>query len=83
MRKPVIESNIPIPPRFSGTDAKSCKYAWLNEVEVGQSFLTDKKAITSLDQSYRSMVARGFLPAGYKLSRRTLEGGTIRVWRIA
>ena len=81
MRKPVIENNIPIPPRM-GT-ASSCKYAWLNEVEVGQSFLTDKKAITSLDQSYRSMVARGFLPSGYKLSRRTLEGGNIRVWRIA
>ncbi|QDP58268.1 MAG: hypothetical protein Unbinned8622contig1005_9 [Prokaryotic dsDNA virus sp.] len=80
MRKPVIESNVPRP----AADRGRChKYKWLAEIEVGQSFTAPKSAVQKLDQAYRKMLQGGHLPAGYKLSRRTLDGGTMRVWRIA
>jgi len=81
MRKPVIESNIPVPSVIQR--GQPMKYKWLEEVEVGQSFTAPKATVQKLDQAYRKMVENGHLPKGYKLSRRTLDGGTMRVWRIA
>lgn len=80
MRKPVIESNVPRPPANLGSPHK---YKWLAEIEIGQSFTAPKSAVHKVDQAYRKMVEGGHLPAGYKLSRRTLDGGMMRVWRIA
>ena len=80
MRKPVIESNVPRPAANLGSPHK---YKWLAEIAIGQSFTAPQATVQIVDQAYRRMEEGGHLPAGYKLSRRTLEGGIMRVWRIA
>ena len=71
----VIETGVPIPPR-GGTG----KWAAIDLLEVGESTVvtgTDiYKAHCAIQRRYRRDAAK-------KFSARTVQPGTVRVWRVA
>lgn len=77
MEKPKFDSNVPMPPHNKGPKPK---FAWLAEMEIGQSFVTDLKTARQIHSScYKNPK---YLPAGFKMRMQTKNNET-RIWRIA
>ena len=82
MDKPVFEKGIPLPVK----GASRCKYYWLAEMEVGDSFTCSApvmRAVTQLSHSRRSNGGAHWLPNDFKVSTQKIGKGLYRVWRVA
>ena len=77
MKKPNFDDDVPMPSVQKGPTPK---HAWLAEMKIGQSFVTDLKTARQLHSScYKNPK---YLPAGFKIKMQT-KGNETRVWRIA
>ena len=68
MDRPKIEKGIPMP------SAKGGKWAWINELEVGDSFVLPAGQVPAVRRAAR----RGEI----KFAPRSVTSGEFRVWRI-
>ena len=80
MMRPEFNDAEPMP---SKGGFRESKYQWLEELEVEQSFDVATDADYSrVNASAVSLEKKGYLPEGFKLSRRKI-GSVIRVYRSA
>jgi hypothetical protein len=80
MIKPIIEKDIPVTPQER---ARGSKWAWLSDLEVGDSFSCSRadapRVGAAVDQARKS----GWLPEQYRISRRPEGEDSYRVWRVS
>ena len=79
MLKPPIEKNVPV---TEIERARGSKWAWLADLEVGDSFTCSQMDAPRATAAVQAQKNSGWLPAEYKISRRP-EGERYRVWRIS
>jgi len=80
MLKPEVEKGVEIWPeqRIRGS-----KFAWLTEIEVGDSFTVSPADVNRIMSAVQSAKLASWLPEEYKLSRRAESESTVRIWRIS
>ena len=82
MDKPIFEKGKPLPKR----NQNRCKYRWLAEMQVGDSFVCPQENVQVIRQlSYlkRKKTAANWLPDGFKIASQKIDDSFYRVWRVA
>ena len=80
MLKPPIEKNVPV---TEIERARGSKWAWLADLEVGDSFSCSQMDAPRATAAVQAQKNSGWLPAEYKISRRPEGDNRYRVWRIS
>lgn len=83
MIKPQVEKDVDMWPeqRIRGS-----KFAWLAELEVGDSFSVSPEDVGRVMSAVQSGKLAGWLPVKpeeYRLSRRAESETSVRIWRIS
>jgi hypothetical protein len=80
MIKPQVEKDVEMWPeqRIRGS-----KFAWLAEIEVGDSFSISPEDVGRVMSAVQSGKMASWLPSEYKLSRRAESETSVRVWRVS
>ena len=80
MLKPPIDKDIPVTPQER---VRGSKWAWLSELEVGDSFACSRADAPRVGAAVQQQKNAGWLPEEYKISRRPEGEDRYRVWRVS
>ena len=73
MSKPQLDKNIPIPdPDYR----RQTKYAWMSELEVGDSFVLEETKRYQMQRTAKRLKMK------IRCSQKNQDAGMIRVWRV-
>lgn len=78
MIKPNFESDVPLPPY--GRRGRKSRYIWLKELDIGQSFVCDKRNALVIMTCFRRVK---YLPEGFTLASQSIDHSETRIWRVA
>ena len=80
MIKPQIDKNVTVWPQER---KRASKFAWLAEVEVGDSFVLSNADAARIMSATITGKRGGWLPETYSIARRKESDTQVRVWRMA
>ena len=80
MIKPQIDKGVTVWPQERKRDSK---FAWLAEVEVGDSFVVSNSDAPRIMSATVTGKRAGWLPESYSIVRRKESETQVRIWRMA